>query len=212
MSAVAGDVGPGAGERAHARQRAERRGSAAVASWHRVWATVPTRLRALTAAWTAERYHPCCPSGAAGESATVVTGGGGAGLTAPTVLIVTEEPPLSWTTTRIGIWPDPANVCDPLTANPPGAAVTLPGVVASLPQAIVAVKSVALANGLGSAKVATVPLKGTPATAVTMFPAPVSVASLTVAVVIFEADAPITSAVAATCWIATVTGKLPTRA
>ena len=150
------------------------------------------------------------PSGAAGDSATVVTGGGGAGLTAPTVLTVTEEPPLSWTTTLMGIWPDPVNVCDPLTAKPPGAAVTVPGVVASLPQAIVAVKSVTLANGLGSAKVATVPLKGTPATAVTMLPAPVRAASLTVAVVVADADAPRGLGLMGTCWMATVTGKLPT--
>ena len=115
------------------------------------------------------------------------------------------------TITRIGTCPDPAKVCDPLTAKPPGAAVTVPAVVASWPQAIVAVKSEAVAKGLGSAKVATVPLNGTPATAVTTLPAPVRVASPTVAVVLLDADARVTPWVPGRCWMLTVTGKLPTR-
>jgi hypothetical protein len=75
--------------------------------------------------------------------------------------------------------------------NPLGVAAIVPALVAPSPQLIVAVKSPATANGLGSLKLATGPANGTPTTAVIGLGAPVSAASVTCACEDAVATAPL---------------------
>ena len=95
--------------------------------------------------------------------------------------------------------------------KPLGDAAIVPALVTPSPQVIVAVKSRATANGLGSPKLATGPANGTPTTAVIGLGAPVSTASATCACEGVVAVAPAGAPDLSRWWMVTLTEKFRTR-
>jgi hypothetical protein len=110
--------------------------------------------------------------------------GAGAGDEAPTETVpvaVAVLPPLSPTLTVVANAPACSYVCPALTAKPPAGSTVIVGsvVLVPSPQAMVAVYRDGRAPGAASAKPATRPANGVPATAVRLAPLALSAASAT---------------------------------